>query len=1203
MKTKRFLFSPICCCCSLPALIVVWFAAVAASAAVLFQDDFNRGLPGWTAVQPPGTNYFEGPMRWQYDIVSGAYIEQSNIYTDAATNSPSATAVMLINDAMTGANFTFTARLTAGDDDGFGLIFGYRDPTNFYRITFTRQARGMPGYPWNGWNVDRKVNDVAENLFGDGTPTHVPSFVNTQFRPFDVTIAVGGNDLFSLTVVDDPDGGSPTKYELVEAQPLPTQADGKVGFVSWGMSGTPLRGFRIANPTLSPVALAGDPNVLTEWTPVVPPRADGFSGLDPATGNGGVPIWSLALGPNGDYGTLNENSDSHGGNDAAGNVDFAAPTLVAGDVNWTDIVLTARIIPADDDGHGVIVRYQDEFNFYRVALRSQVNAVIGVRRGLSVQKVVGGFWEEVFWDNASQFIPPSNVPYDIAVSMIGDRMQVGVVSDPLGVARTFSYGPFDFTGDKLANGKIGLFSWAMSRTEFDYVRVNGIEGVPLTVASAYGSPDPAVGIHEIQPGSSVTASVASPVDVIPGMRAVVTGWSGSGSVPASGTASSVTFLINDISTITWEWQTQSTIAATHSAGGQVSGPLGVWLPTGTDVTFTATPDANHVFVGWSGDVISCDPDLSLVVSRPLNIVASFEADSDNDGLPDSWEQANFGDLAATGEGNPDKDGFDNADEFERGTDPNHAETLVVSDGLGSRWENVQRDPVLPGQLVVRDFGNGFRGVWENSNDYRSAVDTNFIGADFIVPEVSFEGPRMIIRTNVWNPAWTDFSAEVTFSVGDNDGNCVYFRYQDENNWYRVTVCGENNYLDWRAPYGVTVQKRVNGVFTELLEDATIATDPSDSSMYKRVRVTVIARGTEFEIRVIGWNVRVDPPEWDAGTELIQYVYDSDLTSGRFGVGTWGQSGGATATPTNPVGAGALIEDVVITVGGAEVFREDWQSVPLAAELPEGWIDPSVGGAAAGTWQVTAHGTILQTGNYATVTTGTLLQPKADGEGCILLGPAPGTDNYYLEIGFHPFDDDGIGFVFDFKDTDNFSRVILVSQPSGNTRIPQGLSVSRKVGGVWSDIIAGDPGFVYVNGTPFEFWFANNNGACRLTARSLDAPTVSQTWSWTGPPPAADNRFGLTCWGEQDAHFLYARAYSLPSREPPGDLRVGNVSIVDGNLVLEILEAGDMPFTVERSNTLTPGSWSVAAENQTGTEWSTPLSTAPGAVFFRLRQDR
>jgi hypothetical protein len=40
---------------------------------------------------------------------------------------------MLINDTVAPANFTFTARLTAGDDDAFGLIWGYEDEDSFYR--------------------------------------------------------------------------------------------------------------------------------------------------------------------------------------------------------------------------------------------------------------------------------------------------------------------------------------------------------------------------------------------------------------------------------------------------------------------------------------------------------------------------------------------------------------------------------------------------------------------------------------------------------------------------------------------------------------------------------------------------------------------------------------------------------------------------------------------------------------------------------------------------------------------------------------------------------------------------------------------------------------------------------------------------------------------------------------------------------------
>ena len=155
--------------------------------APLFEDDFNRGFPGWTAVKPPGA-YIDGPLQWLYDVVTSSFVERSNIYTDNATSSSTATAPMLINDSLTAINFTYTARLTAGDDDGFGLIVGYQNETNFFRVTFARQSR--TGFPWTGWSVDRKVNGVTANLFGAGTPGYTQTFVNTANRPFDVTIAV-----------------------------------------------------------------------------------------------------------------------------------------------------------------------------------------------------------------------------------------------------------------------------------------------------------------------------------------------------------------------------------------------------------------------------------------------------------------------------------------------------------------------------------------------------------------------------------------------------------------------------------------------------------------------------------------------------------------------------------------------------------------------------------------------------------------------------------------------------------------------------------------------------------------------------------------------------------------------------------------------------------------------------------------------------
>ncbi len=67
--------------------------------------------------------------------------------------------------------------------------------------------------------------------------------------------------------------------------------------------------------------------------------------------------------------------------------------------------------------------------------------------------------------------------------------------------------------------------------------------------------------------------------------------------------------------------------------------------------------------------------------------------------------------------------------------------------------------------------------------------------------------------------------------------------------------------------GVTIQKRVNGVFSEILEDASIATDPSDTAFYKRVRVQVSAQGSDFEVRVAGWNAAATPPAWETSSEL------------------------------------------------------------------------------------------------------------------------------------------------------------------------------------------------------------------------------------------------------------------------------------------------------------------------------------------------
>lgn len=87
------------------------------------------------------------------------------------------------------------------------------------------------------------------------------------------------------------------------------------------------------------------------------------------------------------------------------------------------------------------------------------------------------------------------------------------------------------------------------------VTVYGGEPSTLTIASAKGTPDPAVGAHIIPYGESVTATVAASVfsGANNATRYDLVGWTGTGSVPATGSGNEVTFTQTEDSSLTWNW--------------------------------------------------------------------------------------------------------------------------------------------------------------------------------------------------------------------------------------------------------------------------------------------------------------------------------------------------------------------------------------------------------------------------------------------------------------------------------------------------------------------------------------------------------------------------------------------------------------------------------------------------------------------------
>ena len=216
---------------------------------VLFEDTFDRGLTGWTAIQPEGSIAGGGPMGWYYDAQRGGFSENSNIYYDSALSN----SVMLINDTLViDDEFIFTARINAGDDDGFGLIFGYQDTTDFYRVMFGVQDRFDPdtgfAFPGTGWRVERKhpggppEAGNTDVLFGNGSEGFTPddqTFLVTKGQPFIVTISVSTENKLTLTILDNPDDPeNSVEYLVVDNQDLPSLAGGQVGLTSWGMAGS-----------------------------------------------------------------------------------------------------------------------------------------------------------------------------------------------------------------------------------------------------------------------------------------------------------------------------------------------------------------------------------------------------------------------------------------------------------------------------------------------------------------------------------------------------------------------------------------------------------------------------------------------------------------------------------------------------------------------------------------------------------------------------------------------------------------------------------------------------------------------------------------------------------------------------------------------------------------------------------------------------
>ena len=198
-------------------------------------------------------------------------------------------------------------------------------------------------------------------------------------------------------------------------------------------------------------------------------------------------------------------------------------------------------------------------------------------------------------------------------------------ADPVAAGTGKQYDWTSWTNGDGLSGPSGAYTTPSSSQT---VTANYVTQYQLTVNSAYDSPNPTSGWFNA--GTSITASVSSPVSGPSGARYVCTGWTGAGSVPASGTGTSVTFTMNAPSSITWNWKTQYqlTVAVSPSGSGTTTPAVGsYWYDSGSQVTISATAASGYRFQSWigsgAGSYTGSSSSAQITMNGPITETATF----------------------------------------------------------------------------------------------------------------------------------------------------------------------------------------------------------------------------------------------------------------------------------------------------------------------------------------------------------------------------------------------------------------------------------------------------------------------------------------------------------------------------------------------------------------------------------------------------
>ena len=183
-------------------------AALAAVGDVLVGDPFIDSYNGWVDTYS-GTPQAGQQPNWGIHLRNNTLMESSDGRAGDGTTTGGLgdgkyTPFVMVNTLL-GAQSTYniTGRIGSVDNDGFGLVFGFQNNDNYFRVGMRQQASGSVGFP-AGLAVQKVVGGVITQIGTDagfvpnidGTPHEVDiTVINTRFSiKVDGSTILSGND-------------------------------------------------------------------------------------------------------------------------------------------------------------------------------------------------------------------------------------------------------------------------------------------------------------------------------------------------------------------------------------------------------------------------------------------------------------------------------------------------------------------------------------------------------------------------------------------------------------------------------------------------------------------------------------------------------------------------------------------------------------------------------------------------------------------------------------------------------------------------------------------------------------------------------------------------------------------------------------------------------------------------------------------------